>query len=79
MKHSIDAAAREARATAEAKAWDSLARYKFEMFGYWASKWVSMNALFAREDRLPNPFRSLVQAARAHKRSQVTAAHAAEE
>ena len=30
---------------AEDKAWKSLAGYKFEMFGYWASKWVSLNHL----------------------------------
>lgn len=28
---------------AEAKAWDSLSRYKFQMFGYWAGIWVHLN------------------------------------
>ncbi len=48
---------------AEKKAWDSLARYKFQMFGYWAAIWVHVNRLggFKR----PNPFSGLVAAARA--------------
>lgn len=48
---------------AEAKAWDSLARYKFQMFGYWAAIWVHLNRIgaFGRS----NPWRSLVAAARA--------------
>ena len=47
---------------AERKAWDSLARYKFFMFGYWASHWVKYNRLggFNR----PNPFKNLVQTAK---------------
>lgn len=49
----------------EAKAWDSLARYKFIMFGYWAAIWVHTN----RETgaRRPNPFKELVQAARSKR------------
>lgn len=47
---------------AERKAWDSLARYKFLMFGYWSSAWVNLNRLSARSR--PNPFRSLVRLAR---------------
>ena len=53
-----------ARLEAERKAWDSLGRYKFEMFGYWASAWVKYNHLMAKEDKLPNPFKSLVHEAR---------------
>ena len=30
---------------AEAKAWDSLGRYKFQMFGYWAAIWVYLNRI----------------------------------
>jgi len=47
---------------AEQKAWDSLARYKFQMFGYWAAIWVHQNRIggFKR----PNPFKQLVAAAR---------------
>lgn len=47
---------------AEQKAWDSLARYKFQMFGYWASIWVHINRVggFNR----PNPFKELVALAR---------------
>lgn len=47
---------------AEHKAWDSLARYKFQMFGYWAAIWVHLNRVggFKR----PNPFAQLVRDAR---------------
>lgn len=48
---------------AEAKAWDSLARYKFWMFGYWAAIWVHLNR--ASQFRRPNPFLELVKFARA--------------
>jgi hypothetical protein len=47
---------------AEQKAWESLARYKFQMFGYWAAIWVHLNRIggFKR----PNPFKTLVKEAR---------------
>lgn len=47
---------------AEAKAWDSLARYKFQMFGYWAAIWVHLNRIggFKRA----NPWAGLVRDAR---------------
>ena len=47
---------------AEEKAWDSLARYKFQMFGYWSAIWVHLNRVgaFGR----PNPWRELVRMAR---------------
>ena len=49
-------------AEAEEKAWDSLARYKFQMFGYWSAIWVHLNRVgrFGR----PNPWRELVKHAR---------------
>lgn len=47
---------------AEAKAWDSLARYKFQMFGYWAAIWVHLNRISG--ERRPSPFSGLVEAAR---------------
>lgn len=49
-------------AEAEKKAWDSLARYKFQMFGYWAAIWVHVNRMggFKRQ----NPFSKLVKEAR---------------
>lgn len=47
---------------AERRAWDALSRYKFQMFGYWASVWVHLNRI-AQAGR-PNPWRKLVQAAR---------------
>jgi hypothetical protein len=54
----LDAALREA----ETKAWDSLARYKFQMFGYWAAIWVHLNRIggFKRA----NPWKPLVLEAR---------------
>ena len=48
---------------AETKAWDALARYKFQMFGYWAAIWVHLNKIEGR--RRPNPFRRVVDHARA--------------
>lgn len=51
------------REEARVKAIDSLARYKFAMFGYWAGIWVHLNRLVG--DKQPNPFKHLVQAARA--------------
>jgi len=54
-------------AEAERKAIDSLARYKFMQFGYWAAIWVHLNRLAAK--RLPNPFAAFVYAAR-FKRSE---------
>ena len=47
---------------AESKAWDSLSRYKFQMFGYWAAIWVHLNKLSGRNE--PNPWRNLVKQAR---------------
>jgi hypothetical protein len=47
---------------AERKAFDSLARYKFMMFGYWAGIWVHLNRISGR--RRPNPFRDLVALAK---------------
>lgn len=47
---------------AEKKAWDSLARYKFQMFGYWASIWVHLNR--AGGFNRPNPFAEVVSVAR---------------
>ncbi len=49
-------------AAAEAKAWESLAKYKFMMFGYWAAIWVHQNRV-GRFKR-PNPWQSLVRQAR---------------
>lgn len=48
---------------AEAKAWDSLSRYKFMMFGYWAAMWVHLNRI-GRFKR-PNPWVELVKLAEA--------------
>ena len=47
---------------AEHKAWESLARYKFQMFGYWAAIWVHLNRISGLKK--PNPWRSLVKEAR---------------
>ena len=48
---------------AERKAWDSLARYKFYMFGYWVAAWVQLNHVGGFKK--PNPWRDLVIDARA--------------
>lgn len=50
---------------AEAKAWESLARYKFAMFGYWAGVWVHLNRV--GRFRHPNPWKGLVHTARARR------------
>lgn len=55
------------RAEAERKAWDSLSRYKFLMFGYHAAGWVKYNRL--DNDPAPNPFRALVRKARSEQKS----------
>lgn len=54
---------------AQKKAWDSLARYKFQMFGYWAAIWVHLNRIggFKR----PNPWKGLVKTARIQPRENV--------
>jgi hypothetical protein len=61
----------DAMVAAERKAWDSLARYKFWMFGYHAAQWVLLNQLDSPE-RMPNPFKKLVQVAREHVAPQPT-------
>jgi hypothetical protein len=48
---------------AATKAIDSLSRYKFMQFGYWAAIWVHLNRLSG--EKRPNPFKGIVQAARA--------------
>lgn len=52
-------------ADAQRKALDSLARYKFMMFGYHAAQWVMLTRVsgLAR----PNPFKPLVLLARQMK------------
>lgn len=47
---------------ARIKAWESLQRYKFQMFGYWAAIWVHLNRVGGFRE--PNPFRDLVIHAR---------------
>ena len=47
---------------AEFKAWDSLARYKFSQFGYWAAIWTHLNEL--GESKAPNPWSDLVRTAK---------------
>ena len=47
---------------AERKAHDSLSRYEFMMFGYWAAVWVHLNKTGGLER--PNPFREYVTLAR---------------
>jgi hypothetical protein len=47
---------------AKVKAIDSLARYKFAMFGSWAGIWVHLNRISGAN--LPNPFKELVNLAK---------------
>jgi len=47
---------------AEEKAWQSLARYKFQMFGYWAAIWVHLNRI--SKAKRPNPWAELVRHSR---------------
>lgn len=49
-------------ALAERRAWDSLGKYKFQMFGYWAAIWVHINRIGGFKQ--PNPWRGLVHGAR---------------
>jgi hypothetical protein len=49
-------------AECERKAWDSLARYKFIMFGYWAAQWVLCRSVL--DEPRANPFADLVRVAR---------------
>jgi hypothetical protein len=55
----------EDRDEARRKALQSLAKYKFAMFGYWAGIWVHLNRIIG--DRQPNPFTDLVNLAREHQ------------
>ena len=52
----------------QAKAVDSLSRYKFEMFGYWSSTWVKYNQLAFEmgiiEKKRTNPFKEFVDLAK---------------
>jgi hypothetical protein len=52
----------EAKQVARRKAFDSLGKYKFMMFGYHASLWVTLNDLDTKKE--PNPFIGLVKLAR---------------
>ena len=54
---------RSAMADEECKAWKALAGYKFWMFGYHSSKWVSYNKLGGFKE--PNPWGRLVKLAKA--------------
>jgi hypothetical protein len=60
--HSIETRLEAELKLAEHKAWDALARYKFQMFGYWAAIWVHLNQIggFKRS----NPWRDVVKTAR---------------
>lgn len=57
FEHEMDEAAR--------KAIDALGRYKFWTFAYNAAWWVKLNRLSGM--KRPNPFRSIVEAARTLK------------
>jgi hypothetical protein len=50
------------RNIARDKALDSLGRYKFMQFGYWAAIWVHLNRLCLYQ--MPNPFKEIVNTAK---------------
>lgn len=58
---------------AEVKAWDSLSRYKFNMFGYWSAIWVHLNRLSGW--KLRNPWKKLVNVAKKEVRSEKLCRH----
>lgn len=47
---------------------DSMTRYKFMMFGYWAAIWVHLNNL--SNEKEPNPFKPFVHQARRLQQSE---------
>ena len=51
---------------AERKAWASLSRYKFQMFGYWAAIWVHLNRIGGFKKT--NPFKEIVKQAKMMRR-----------
>lgn len=61
--------------TAEAQAWNALARYKFWMFGYHAAQWVLLNRV--AQARQSNPFGVLVRIARERRSAGVSNRNAA--
>ena len=70
----------EQLAECEVKAWDSLAGYKFVMFGYWAGVWVHLNRIGVTMGykKRPNPWRALVKTAKGVKAENKAAEKAAE-
>lgn len=58
----IEERLKEEKQEAYEKAVDSLARYKFMMFGYWAAIWVHLNQI--DNDKEANPFKPLVECCR---------------
>ncbi len=53
---------KDAKQEAFETAIDSLSRYKFMMFGYWAAIWIYLNQLDDQKEH--NPFRELIVMAR---------------
>lgn len=53
---------KSARDEARVDALKNLGRYKFANFGYYAARWVTLNAILG--DKQPNPFKQLVDLAR---------------
>ena len=53
---------KEHKQEAYERAIDSLARYKFMNFGYWAAIWIHLNQIDAEKES--NPFRDFINLAR---------------
>ena len=60
---------KELKKEAYENAIDSLSRYKFMMFGYWAAIWVHLNNLDSNKEH--NPFKPLVEKAREIQRQEI--------
>ncbi len=58
----MDIRIREHKKEAFKKAIDSLSRYKFMQFGYWAAIWVHLNRI--DEEKEKNPFYDFVRLAK---------------
>lgn len=66
FERQVDNALAQELQDAEDKAWDSLRRYKFQMFGYWAAIWVHLNRVQSRvlgTKPHPNPWQNLAKMA----------------
>ena len=50
----------------------NMGRYKFDRFGYYAARWVTLNKLLPKDLRKANPFRDFVRLARDKRDNEYT-------